>query len=122
MYIDDILIVTKGTLQEQVHKVREVMRVLNDTNIHFQAGKGIIAQQSIEWLGFKLPQTCISSVNTNSQGISEKLRPTNLKKLHSFFGAVNQFIKFIPSLASNIFPLRNILKKDAEWDWNLKSY
>ena len=33
-------------------------------------------------------------------------------------GAVNQFNKFIPSLASISFPFRSILKKDAEWEWN----
>ena len=33
-------------------------------------------------------------------------------------GVVNQFNKFIPSLASITFPFRSILKKDAEWEWN----
>ena len=37
-------------------------------------------------------------VNTKVQGITEKLRPTNLKELRSFLGAVIQFNKFIPDL------------------------
>ena len=32
-------------------------------------------------------------------------------------GAVNQFNKFIPDLASTCFPFRSILKKDAVWNW-----
>ena len=48
VYIDDILIVTKGTKQEHVNKVKEVMRVLDDANLQLEAGKCIIAQESIE--------------------------------------------------------------------------
>ena len=118
VYIDDILIVPKGTKQEHVNKVRQVMRVPYDANLQLKAGKCIFAQESIEWLGFKLTQTCISPTNLKSQVISERLRPTNLKQLSSIWGAVNQFSKFILSLASIRFPLRSILKKDAEWEWN----
>ena len=118
VYIDDILIVTKGTKQEHVNKVKEVMRVLDDANLQLKAGKCIIAQESIEWLGYKLSRTGISPINTKSQGISERLRPTNLKQLRSFLGAVNQFNKFIPRLAAITFPFRSILKKDAEWERN----
>ena len=118
VYRDDILIVTKGTKQQHVNKVREVMRILDDANLQLKAGKCIIAQDSIELLGFKLTRTGISPFNIKSQGISERLRPTNLKQLRSFLGAVNQFNKFIPSLASISFPFRSNLKKDAEWEWN----
>ena len=48
VYIDDILIVTKGTKQELVNKVKEVMRVLDDVNLQLKAGKCTIAQESIE--------------------------------------------------------------------------
>ena len=94
------------------------MRILDDASSHLKAGKCIIAQDSIEWLGFKLMPTGISPINTKSQGISERPRPTNLKQLRSFLGAVNQFNKFIPSLASISFPFISILKKDAEWERN----
>ena len=40
-----------------------------------------------------------------------------MKELRSFFGAVNQFNKFIPDLAAICFPFRTILKKDAIWKW-----
>ena len=116
VYIDNILIVTKGTKQQHVNIVREVMRILDDANLQLKAGKCIIAQGSIEWLGFKLTRTGISPIKTKSPGISERLRPTNLKQLRSFLSAVNQFNKFISSLASISFPIRSILKKEVEWE------
>ena len=80
VYIDDILIVTKGTKQEHVNKVREVMRVLDDANLQLKAGKCIIARDSIECLGSELTRTGVSPINTKSQCINERLRPTNLKQ------------------------------------------
>ena len=59
----------------------------------------------------------ISPINIKVQGITEKLRPENLKELRSVLGAVNQFNKFIPDLASFCFPFRSIPKKDATWKW-----
>ena len=118
VYIDDILIVTKGTKQQHMNKVREVLKILDNANLQLKAEKCVVAQESIEWLGYKLTRTGISPVNAKSQGISERLRPTNLKQLRSFLGAVNQFNKFIPNLAAISFPFRSSLKRDADWTWN----
>ena len=119
LYIDDVIIVTKGTKQEHLNKVREVIKILDEANIQLKAVKKcIIAQESIEWLRYKMTRTGISPVNAKAQGIGDRLRPNNLKHLRSFLGAVNQFNKFIPKLASISFPFRTIFKKDAECIWN----
>ena len=116
VYTYDILIVTKGNKQEHVNKKREVMRVLDDVNLQLKARKCLIAQESIEWPCSKLPRTSTSPVNTKSQDISERLRPTCLKQLRSFLRTVNQFNIFILSSASISFPFISILKKDADWE------
>ena len=117
VFIDDILIVTKGTKSEHLDKLREILKTLDDAKLQLKAGKCMIAENEIEWLGFNLINQGILPVNSKEQGITEMVRPTNLKELRSFLGAVNQFNKFIPLLASICFPFRSILKKDAEWNW-----
>ena len=97
VYIDDILIVTKGSKQEHVNKVKEVLRILNEANLQLKPEKCAIDQENKEWLGYKLTRTCLSTIIAKAQGISEKLRPTKLKQLRSFLGAVNQFNIFIPN-------------------------
>ena len=104
VYVDDILIVTKGFKTEHLNKVREVMKVLDAANLQLKAEKSVLDQDSIEWLGYKLTKTSISPVNAKSQGTTERLTPTNLKQLRSFLGAVNQFNRFIPNLAAISFP------------------
>ena len=85
--------------------------------MQLKAGKCKVAKQNIEWLGFKMISSGILPINSKVQGKTEKLRPTKLKELRSFLGAVLQFSKFVPDLASICFPFRSILKKDAVWNW-----
>ena len=91
VFIKDILIVNKGNKAEHLNKVREILKVLDEAELQLKAGKCKFAKQEIEWLGFKLTNSGISPINSKVQGITEKLRPTNLKELRSFLGAVNQF-------------------------------
>ena len=100
VFINDVLIVTKGTKQQHLDKVREILKAFDEAELQLKAGKCIFAKQENEWLGFKLTVS-----NSKVQGITEKLRPTNLKELGSFLGAVKQFKKFVPDLASICFPL-----------------
>ena len=54
VFIDDILVVTKGTKQEHLDKVREIIKVIDDAELQLKAGKCNFAKQEIEWLGFKI--------------------------------------------------------------------
>ena len=60
VYIDDILIVTKGTKHDHINKVREVMKKLDEANLQLKAEKCVIAKTNTEWLGNKLSRTGIS--------------------------------------------------------------
>ena len=93
VFIDDILIVTKGTRNEHMTKVRKILKVLDVANLQIKKDKCQIAQNQIDWLGFKLPNLGVSPVNNKVQGITERLRPSNLKELRSYLGAVNQLNK-----------------------------
>ena len=114
VYIDDVLIVTKGEKRVHMQKVREVLEVLDKANLQLRADKCQIACTKIEWLGYELSGEGITSVNGRVQGITERLRPGNFKELRSFLGAVNQLNKFVPELATSCAPIRSILKKDAD--------
>ena len=116
-FIDDILIVTHCTKEEHMQKVKEVLEELDETNISLKLKKCTIAAKSIEWVGYKLTQEGVEPINSKVQGISESLRPTNLKQIRSFLGAVNQINKFIPDLAKLCYPCRTLLKKNTEWNW-----
>ena len=110
VFIDETLNVTKGTKSEHMAKLREILNTLDAANLQMKAEERNVAQSQIRWLAFKLTNTGVSPVNNKVQSITERLRPTNLKELRSYLGAVNQLIKIIPVLAAKCSPFRNILK------------
>ena len=118
-FIDDILIITHGTCKRRAHamqKAKEVLKRLDEANISLKLEKCTFAAKSIEWVGYKLTQEGVAPKNTKVQGISERLRPNNLKLLRSFLGAVNQLNKFLPDLAKICYPFRTLWKKNTEWN------
>ena len=120
VFLDDILIVTRGSQEKHFEVVKQVLKKLDNANIRLKWEKCKFAAEEIEWLGYKLSQTGIKPINSKVQAIPEKLTPKSLKELRSYLGAVNQLNRFIPNLAQLCHELRPLLKKDQPWNWGEK--
>ena len=44
--------------------------------------------------------------------------PTNLRELCSYMEVVNCLRRFIPDLSQNLIHMRELLKKEAKWNWS----
>ena len=111
-FIDNVFIVTLGTEEEHIEKIKEVLQRLIGANIILKIEKCNLAADNIEWVVYRLLQQGVEPNNSNIQGISNRLKPSNLKELRSYLGAVNQLNKFIPNLAEYYFPFRPLLKEN----------
>ena len=58
----------------------------------------------------------LAPVNGKVQGITERLRPGNLRELRSFQGALYQLNKIVAELADFCATFISILKREAEWE------
>ena len=53
-YLDDILIITKGTLEEHEKEIDKILHRLNEENLAIILQKCKIAKEEIIWLGFTI--------------------------------------------------------------------
>ena len=120
IFLDDILIVTKGSIEKHFEVVKQVLKKLDNTNVRLNWEKCKFSAEETDWLGSKLSQTGITPINSKVQSKTEKLIPKNLKELRSYLGAVNQLNRFIQNLAQLCHELRPLLKKDQQWNWGEK--
>ena len=74
--------------------------------------------EEIEWLGLKISKTGIVPLFDKSKAIKELPVLKNLTELRSFSGSINQYINFVPYLASLGGPLRPLLNKKLIFQWN----
>ncbi len=53
-YIDDLLVITRGTLEDHLEKLGEVLRRLRETGLKKNAAKSFFCTHKIEYLGYML--------------------------------------------------------------------
>ena len=117
-YLDDILISSKGSFLDHKNIVLKILSTLDEYNFAVKWSKCKFFQKEIEWLGVKISKSGITPLFDKSKAIKDLPIPKNLKELRSFFGSINQYIKFVPNLASLGSPLRPLLNKKSIFQWN----
>ena len=110
-YLDDILIITKGTLEDHGKELDKIMQRLNDKNLAINLLKCEFAKEQITWLDFVVTPNGVTPTKQKCDAFKNLDNTKTLKQLRSFMGCIHHLIKFIPNLARISEPLRPLLSK-----------
>ena len=110
-FLDDILIITKGTLNDHESDIDTVLSRLDKENLAIKLENCEFAKPTITWLRYKITQTGITPTVKKTDSILNLKSPNTLKQLRSLMGSIHQLKKFIPNLASLLDHIRPLLKK-----------
>ena len=113
-FLDDILIITKGTVKEHEQELDKKLQKLDEEGLAIGQQKGEFAKNKIEWLGFTITPSGITPMVTKIEAIMKLENPKTLKQLRSFLGSVHHLTTIIPNLAELSEPLRPLLKKQIQ--------
>ena len=114
-YIDDILVASRGSLEEHKSIVYKILSILDENNMAVKWGKCAFFKSDIEWLGFKISGNGVRPLVGKAEAIKNLPTPKNISELRSFFGSINQYVKFVPNLSTLSSPLLN-KKSLYKWD------
>ncbi len=78
-YIDDLLYITRGTLEDHLDKLEEVLRRLHDAGLKVNAAKWFFCTHEIEYLGYMLTRGGIKPQITKVQAVLVINPPDNVK-------------------------------------------
>ena len=90
-YLDDILIITKGTYQDHLDKVTEVLNRLQKAGLQVNLPKSKIAVQELEYLGYWLTPKGIRPMANKVEAIKNLQSPKTVKQVRSFLGMINYY-------------------------------
>ena len=110
-FLDDILIVSKGSEQEHEKLIMNVLEKLDKVNLALKLSKCEFFQNEVNWLEHKLLLDGISPKVAKTEAILKLSPPTSLKQLRSFLGSINHLAKFIPNAANLTEKLRPLLRE-----------
>jgi hypothetical protein len=75
-YIDSLLVITRGTLEDNLEKLREVLRKLCEAGLKLNAAKSFFCTHEIEYLGYILTRKGSNPNRKRYRRYSRKTRPT----------------------------------------------
>ena len=114
--IDDVLIYGR-TQEEHDQRLKAVLSRLNNANVTLNNDKCVVNVQSVAFLGQIVGSDGIKPDPEKIDAILNMPHPTNIHKVRSFLGMVNQFSKFTTNSAQLTKPIRDLLIKNTAWTW-----
>jgi hypothetical protein len=90
-YIGDLLIITRGILDDHLSKMETVLTRLRDTGLKVNAVKSLFCTHEIEYLSYKLTREGIKPQPMKVQAILALNPPNNVKEFRHFLGMVQYY-------------------------------
>lgn len=109
LFIDDVL-VTGVTPAASLSKLREVFLRIRDSWLRLKPSKCFFMQREVAFLGHILDSKGTRPNPGKVQAIRARPKPTTLKGLRSFLGAVNYYRRYCPGFAGTAAPLTDLTR------------
>ena len=90
-YIDDLLVITKGSLGDHLAKLEAVFIRLQDAGLKVNAAKSFFCTAETEYLGYILTRGGVKPQQNKVQAILALNLPNNVKELRQFLGIVQYY-------------------------------
>jgi hypothetical protein len=113
-YIDNLLVITRGSLEDHLEKLREVLRRLRDAGLKVNAAKSFFCTHEIEYLGYILTREGIKPQTKKVQAILALNPPNNVKELRHFLGMVQYYRDMWAKRSEMLAPLSDLVGECGE--------
>ena len=130
-YLDDLLCITKGDLEDHLQRLREVLIRLRDAGLKINADKSKFCAHETEYLGYVLTREGIKPQSNKVQAILALTPPTNVKELRRFLGMVQYYRDLWAKRSEMLAPLTDLVgecgqtkvtrakgTKKVPWHWD----
>ena len=108
-YLDDLLCITKGSFNDHLLKVGEVLEKLKSAKLRVNVKKSSFALHEIEYLGYLLTREGIKPQPGKVSAILNLKEPTSVKTLRSFLGMVQYYRDIRRTISHMVAPLTDLI-------------
>ncbi len=130
-YLDDLLCISKLSLEDHLDKLEEVLRQLGNTGLKVNAAKLTFCTLEIEYLGYVLTRDSIKPQSNKVQAILAIKPSTGVKQLRHFLGMVQYYCDLWARWSDILAPLTSLVgdcgqtkttkakgTKKVPWHWD----
>ena len=116
--ITDDITVYGNSQEDHDANLHQLMERARETGLVFNYHKCKINQEEVPFFGSIYSKDGVRADPIKVQAIAELATPSSKKELQSFLGMVTYLSPYIPKLSELTAPLRNLLPKEADFQWN----
>ena len=113
---DDLIIAARDD-QEHDDILHRVLTRARDKGVKFNSEKVQFKIGKVEYMGNLVPSDGLKPDPKKIEAIMNMPKPTDVNSLQRLLGLIKYLAQYIPNESAITEPLRELLKKDAEWDW-----
>ena len=110
-YLDDLLIISKDSLDDHLKKLREVFIKLQEAWLKINANKSNFCTTETEYLGYTLTRKDIKPQIKKIESILALKTPKNVKELRLFLGMVQYYRDVWTERSKMLAPLTDLFGK-----------
>ena len=119
IYMDNILIATKGNLLHHHNKVTFILKKLQDNNLFLKLEKCLFHKKEVEYLGVIVGKGQVKMDPTKVDTITTWPEPRSVTQLWLFLGFGNYYKDFIKDYSKIAKLLHDMTTKKANWEADL---
>ncbi len=108
-YLDDLLCISKLSLEDLLEKLEEVLRQLCDAGLKVNAAKLTFCTLELEYLGYILTRDGITTQSNKVQAILAIKPPTGVNQLRLFLGMVQYYCDLWARWSDMLAPLISLV-------------
>ncbi len=113
-YIDNLLVINKGSLDDHLNKLKQVFVQLRDAGLKINAAKLFFCVQETEYLGYILTRGGMKPQPKKMQTIHTLDPPNNVKELRRFLGMAQYYRDMWERRSEMLVPLTNLVGECGE--------
>ena len=117
VYLDDILIISKGSFDEHLEQLEQVLQHLKLAGFRVNVCKSSFATQEFEYLGFWLNRQGLQPQPKKVEAIMRLQPPKTVKQVRHFLGLVNYYRDVWRRRSHILAPLTDLTKKNKTFKW-----
>ena len=116
-YIDDLLVISKGSFHDHLRKLEQVFIRLTKAGLKVNASKSSFAAEALEYLGYWISREGIRPLSKKVEAMNNIATPRTKKQVRSFIGMVNHYRDMWARRSDILAPLSELTSKKAIFKW-----
>ncbi|OWY92965.1 Retrovirus Polyprotein [Phytophthora megakarya] len=117
VYLDDIVIYTRGGIERHILELACVLEGLSSAGLTLKLKKCVFATETMEYLGHELSKEGVRPLDRLVNAVREFPKPTDATEVKRFVHLAGYYRKFVKGFGSMMEPLVKLLRKNVHWDW-----